>query len=71
MERLAADCRRQDRFAGGTYLQWKAVLVSDGEVSGVGVNYLPVNSAPVVDDLMVVPGARLPRRSSRQASRGR
>jgi hypothetical protein len=25
----------------------------------VGVNYLPVNSAPVVDDLVVVPGARL------------
>ena len=26
---------------------------------GVGVNYLPVNSAPVVDELVVVPGARL------------
>jgi len=42
----------------GRYLQWKATLVSDGEVSGVGINYLPVNSAPVVDDLIVVPGAR-------------
>ena len=42
----------------GRYLQWKAVLVPDGEVSGVGINYLPVNSAPVVDDLVVVPGAR-------------
>ncbi len=42
----------------GRYLQWKATLVPDGEVSGVGVNYLPVNSAPVVDDLVVVPGAR-------------
>jgi hypothetical protein len=25
----------------------------------VGVNYLPVNAAPVVDDLIVVPGARI------------
>jgi hypothetical protein len=42
----------------GRYLQWKAVLASGGVVSGVGVNYLPVNSAPVVDDLIEVPGAR-------------
>jgi len=42
----------------GRYLQWKVVLNDTGVVSGVGVNYLPVNSAPVVDDLMVVPGAR-------------
>jgi hypothetical protein len=43
----------------GRFLQWKAQLQSDGVVGGVGVNYLPVNSAPVVDDLVVVPGARL------------
>ena len=43
----------------GRYLQWKTVLNSAGVVSGVGVNYLPVNSAPVVDDLLVVPGARV------------
>lgn len=42
----------------GRYLQWKAVLDSGGEVSGVGVNFLPVNSAPAVDDVVVVPGAR-------------
>jgi hypothetical protein len=42
----------------GRYLQWKAVLESGGEVSGVGVNYLPVNSAPAVDDIVVVPGAK-------------
>jgi hypothetical protein len=48
----------------GRYLQWKAVLDPEnsqgagGVVSGVGVNYLPVNSAPMVDELMVVPGAR-------------
>ena len=43
----------------GRFLQWKAVLHSGGVVGNVGVNYLPVNSAPVVDELVVVPGARL------------
>jgi outer membrane protein assembly factor BamB len=43
----------------GRFLQWKAVLHSGGMLGGVGVNYLPVNSAPVVDDLIVVPGARI------------
>jgi hypothetical protein len=42
----------------GRYLQWKAQLNTGGVLGGVGVNYLPVNSAPVVDDLVVVPGAR-------------
>jgi hypothetical protein len=28
-------------------------------LGSVGVNYLPVNAAPAVDDLVVVPGARL------------
>jgi hypothetical protein len=43
----------------GRFLQWKAQLQPDGVLGGVGVNYLPVNSAPVVDELVVVPGARL------------
>ena len=43
----------------GRFLQWKAVLRDGGRVSGVGVNYLPVNAAPEVDDLVVAPGARL------------
>ncbi len=43
----------------GRFLQWKAVLRSGGILGSVGVNYLPVNSAPVVDELVVVPGARL------------
>ena len=43
----------------GRFLQWRAILQPGGVVGGVGVNYLPVNSAPVVDDLVVVPGARL------------
>jgi outer membrane protein assembly factor BamB len=43
----------------GRFLQWKAVLHTGGVLGSVGVNYLPVNSAPVVDDLVVVPGARI------------
>jgi len=42
----------------GRYLQWKAVLRPNGKLGSVGVNYLPVNAAPVVDDAVVVPGAR-------------
>ena len=45
--------------AAGRFLQWKAVLHAGGALGSVGVNYLPVNSAPVVDELVVVPGARL------------
>lgn len=43
----------------GRFLQWKAELQPGGNIGAVGVNYLPVNSAPVVDDLVVAPGARL------------
>jgi hypothetical protein len=43
----------------GRFLQWKAVLSAGGDVGSVGVNYLPVNTAPVVDEMVVVPGARL------------
>jgi hypothetical protein len=43
----------------GRFLEWKAVLHAGGVVGSVGVNYLPVNAAPVVDDLVVVPGARV------------
>jgi hypothetical protein len=43
----------------GRFLQWKAILHDGGALSGVGVNYLPVNAAPELDDLIVVPGARL------------
>jgi len=43
----------------GRYLQWKVVLSDNGTVGSVGVNYLPVNSAPAVDDVVVVPGARV------------
>jgi hypothetical protein len=43
----------------GRFFEWKAVLRDDAVLGSVGVNYLPVNSAPVVDELMVVPGARV------------
>jgi hypothetical protein len=43
----------------GRFLQWKAVLHREGKLGSVGVNYLAVNAAPVVDDIVVVPGARL------------
>jgi hypothetical protein len=43
----------------GRFFEWKAVLRAGGTVGGVGVNYLPVNAAPVVDELVVAPGARL------------
>jgi len=43
----------------GRFLQWKATLDRGGSLGSVGVNYLPVNSAPVVDDMVVAPGARL------------
>jgi len=43
----------------GRFLQWKAVLHAGGDLGSVGVDYLPVNSAPMVDEVVVVPGARL------------
>jgi hypothetical protein len=43
----------------GRFFEWKAVLRAGGTLGGVGVNYLPVNSAPVIDDLLVVTGARI------------
>ncbi len=43
----------------GRFLQWKVAMEGEGVVGGVGVNYLPVNAAPVVDEVLVVPGARV------------
>ncbi len=43
----------------GRFLQWKAELATGGNLGSVGVNYLPANAAPVVDDLVVVAGARI------------
>jgi WD40 repeat protein len=43
----------------GRFLQWKAVLQPGGVMGSVGVDYVRVQSNPVVDKLVVVPGARL------------
>jgi hypothetical protein len=40
------------------FIQWKVVLESGARVGSVGINYLPVNIAPVVDEVAVEPGAR-------------
>ncbi len=42
------------------YAQWKAVLKAGAELDAVGLNYLPKNAAPVVDDIVVQLGARMP-----------
>jgi hypothetical protein len=44
---------------GGRFAQWKAVLQAGGAVESVGLNYLEKNLAPVVDELVVQPGARV------------
>lgn len=41
------------------FVQWKAVLSPSARLSSVGINYLPVNLAPVVSEIAVVPGARV------------
>jgi hypothetical protein len=40
------------------FVQWKAVIDPGAQVGSVGINYLPVNIAPVVDEIAVEPGAR-------------
>jgi hypothetical protein len=44
---------------GGRFAQWKAVLRAETQVESVGLNYLQKNLAPVVDDVVVQPGARV------------
>jgi len=41
------------------FVQWKAVLRDDVALSSVGLNYLPVNVAPSVDEIVVQTGARV------------
>ena len=40
------------------FMQWKLVELPGAQVGGVAINYLPVNLPPVVDEVMVAPGAR-------------
>jgi hypothetical protein len=49
------------------FVQWKAVIDPGAQVDSVGINYLPVNIAPVVDEIAVEPGARA-NQSAPQAS---
>jgi hypothetical protein len=43
----------------GRFVQWKAVLREGGLVDAVALNYLQKNVAPVVDEVVVQPGARV------------
>jgi sugar lactone lactonase YvrE len=40
------------------FMQWKIVEHPGSSVGAVGVNYLPVNMPPVVDEVVVAPGTR-------------
>lgn len=44
---------------GGRFSQWKAVLRAGGSLDSVGLNYLEKNLGPMVDDVVVQPGARV------------
>jgi hypothetical protein len=41
------------------FVQWKAVLRPGARLASVGLNYLPVNIAPTVEEIAVEPGARV------------
>jgi hypothetical protein len=51
---------------GGRFAQWKAGLRPGGEIESVGLNYLQKNLAPVLDDVVVQPGARVPANAAQQ-----
>src|SRR5258708_50262 len=60
--RAGASRRRDSRRWGqraGRFVQWKAELRSGGTVDSVALNYLQKNVAPVVDEVVVQPGARV------------
>jgi WD40 repeat protein len=46
-------------LAPARFAQWKAVLHPGADLSSVGLDYLPVNVAPVVEELVVETGARV------------
>jgi sugar lactone lactonase YvrE len=43
----------------GRFVQWKAVLREGGLIDSVALNYLQKNLAPMVDEIVVQPGARV------------
>ena len=61
VERLGRRSVRMVRYTvpAGRFVQWKAVLRSGGTVDSVALNYLQKNVAPVVDEVVVQPGARV------------
>ena len=52
--------------AAARFLQWKAVLHPGARINSVGVNYLPINVAPQVDEVAVQPGARVNQAAAQQ-----
>jgi sugar lactone lactonase YvrE len=44
---------------GARYAQWKAVLRGSETIESIGLNYLAKNVAPVVDEVVAQPGARV------------
>ena len=51
------------------FMQWKVVLKPGASISSVGINFLPVNMAPVVDAVVVAPGVRVNKSSSDTSSK--
>lgn len=48
------------------FAQWKAILREGGSLDAVTLNYLQKNIAPVVDEIAVQPGARMPESNGQQ-----
>lgn len=64
-QRVAAGSARVPAPAA-RFVQWKAVLQPGARLSSVGINFLPVNIAPVVDAVAVAPGVRTNRTAAEQ-----
>jgi hypothetical protein len=47
------------KVPAGRFVQWRAVLRQGGAIDSVALNYLQRNLAPVVDEIVVQPGARV------------
>jgi hypothetical protein len=58
----------QAAIPAGRFVQWKAVLHSGDQLQSVSLNYLEKNLAPVVDDVVVQPGARVPATPPQQST---
>ncbi len=44
---------------GTRFAQWRLTLHPGANVTQIGLNYLPANAAPVVDEILVAPGTRV------------